>query len=127
MGAGDNRMIREFTDLTAWQASRALAVVVYLQTRDFPKDEQYALTSQIRRAATSSAANIAEGFGRMSKKDQDHFYTMALGSLTELKSHILIAHDLDYLDGQSLTKLLNQHTTAIKLLRGLIRAHRSST
>lgn len=115
--------IQTFEDLNSWQACRDLAKLVYISTEEFPTNEKYGLTSQIRRAAISSAANIAEGFGRTTSKDQEHFYVQALGSLTELRSHFLIAKDIGLISNTS--KVLAAQEKAEKLLRGLLRSHRS--
>lgn len=72
--------ITSFEDLIAWQQTQNLAVFVYKITKKFPKDEQFALTNQIRRASTSISANIAEGFGRRSPKDKVYFYRVAYGT-----------------------------------------------
>ena len=77
----DKKKILKFEDMPVWQDAQDYAVLVYGITKKFPKDELYALTSQMRRAASSISANIAEGFGRQSKKDKAHFYSMAYGSL----------------------------------------------
>lgn len=121
-----NKMIKEFTDLRTWQACRDLTVRVYQITARFPRDELYALTSQMRRAATSSAANIAEGFGRSSKADREHFYVMALGSLTELKSHALLARELQYFDDETLDLLVETQAAAAQQLQALLRTHRAT-
>ena len=89
--------IQHFTDLHAWQEAKILAVMVYKETRSFPSEEQFGLTSQARRAAVSVSANIAEGFARRTSKDKKGFYQTALASLSELESHMLIAHDLVFL------------------------------
>lgn len=118
-------MIKEFTDLKVWQVCKELTVSVYKLTSVFPKDEQYSLVSQIRRASISAAANIAEGFGRSTPKDQEHFYIMALGSLTELKSHMLIAEGVGLINQAQLEGIITQQTQAAQLLQGLLRSHRS--
>lgn len=120
-------MIKEFTDLRVWESSRKLTVLIYRTTASFPRDEQYGLTSQMRRAGSSAMANIAEGFGRTSKKDREHFYVMALGSLTELKSHALLARDLQYYDDPELQRLIEQQTKSAKELQALLRVHRLQT
>ena len=84
--------IASFEQLTVWQESQALAVSVYKITKLFPKDEMFALTNQLRRAASSISANIAEGFGRETSKDKSHFYTIAYGSLLEVKNFIYLSH-----------------------------------
>ncbi|CAN5401924.1 four helix bundle protein [soil metagenome] len=89
--------ITKFEDMTVWQESQELAVLVYHVTKKFPGDEQYALTSQLRRAASSVSANIAEGFGRATSKDRSHFYHIALGSLLETKNFIYLSARLEYI------------------------------
>ncbi len=116
--------IKTFEDLHSWQACKELCKVAYLTTADFPTEEKFGLTSQIRRSAVSSAANIAEGFGRYSSKDQEHFYVQALGSLTELKSHFLIAKDIGLVC--DIQNVIDAQEKAEKLLRGLLRSHRST-
>lgn len=114
--------IQTFEDLNSWQACKDLCKKAYIYTAQFPVDEKFGLTSQIRRAAISSAANIAEGFGRFSSKDQEHFYVQALGSPTELKSHFLIAKDIGLID--DVNEVLDAQEKAERLLRGLLRSHR---
>jgi len=83
-----------------------IVVGIYELTNDFPKDESFGLTSQIRRAALSVPANIAEGFGRYHYLDKAKFYLNARGSLYELKSHLLIAQELDYLKEETYGDLM---------------------
>ena len=78
--------IREFTDLIVWQETHKLVLLVYKTTKYFPKEEVFALTSQMRRSAVSIPSNIAEGFGRHSYKEKVQFYYLAHGSLLELKN-----------------------------------------
>lgn len=111
---------RSFEDLVAWQEARTLAKEVYFVTRVFPKDEQFALTSQMRRAATSGTANIAEGFSRQTAPDKVHFYSIALGSLTELQSFLYTALDVEYIQENIRQKLYDQSVQSHKLLNGLI-------
>jgi len=85
--------------------ARVLSVRVYQLTETFPNHERYSLTSQIRRCATSIAANLAEGSGRSAPKDQARFTTIAFGSAIELISHLSIACDLNYLDKGDFQKL----------------------
>ena len=114
--------IKSFTDLTAWQKAHQFAVAIYNETRDFPSQEQFGLTSQIRRAAVSITSNIAEGFSRSTKADKLHFYTMASGSLTEVQSQLLIARDVSYLDSKVCQELAQHSTVVQKLLNGLMKA-----
>lgn len=117
-----NTSLDSFEKLHAWQAARELTKQVYIFTRSFPKEEQFGLTSQMRRAASSVAANIAEGFSRQSIADKTHFYSIALGSLTELQSFLYIAMDVGYLPEDERITIHNQSVTAHKLLTGLIKS-----
>lgn len=86
--------INSFKDLTAWQKSISLAKLVYKITENFPKEETYGLTSQMRRAAVSIPSNIAEGSKRAGEKDYSQFLRIASGSASELETQIVIAKDL---------------------------------
>ncbi len=92
---------RSFQDLIVWQKSHALVLVVYRCTIHFPRDEMYGLTSQMRRAAVSVAANIAEGFKRRKKGEKLHFLNISQGSLEEVRYYLILAHDLQYADCRS--------------------------
>ncbi len=120
----ENR-IRSFTDLKAWQEGHKLVLLVHKLSRDFPREELYALTSQIQRAAVSITSNIAEGFGRQTYKEKVQFYYLAQGSLIELKNQILIARDIGYLEKESFNKLASQANAAHGLLQGLITKSKS--
>lgn len=111
-----------FEKLLAWQEARWLAKKTYVLTRKFPKDELFALTSQMRRASSSIPANIAEGFSRQTIPDKLHFYTIAAGSLTELQSFSYTAMDVGYFDEKVRLSLYNQSVKAHKLLIGLIKS-----
>ena len=111
-----NPKITSFEQLIVWQKSQNLAVDVYKITKSFPKDELFGLTSQIRRAASSVSANIAEGFGRVSLNDKKHFMTIAYGSLLETKNFLYLAEKLKYIDTETLDVLLKQSTSCQKLL-----------
>ncbi|MCL0053246.1 four helix bundle protein [Dehalococcoidales bacterium] len=86
-----------FEDLEVWQIRHEMVISIYELTKSLPREEAFGLTSQIKRAALSVPANIAEGFGRYHYMDKAKFYLNARGSLYELKSHLLIAFDLGYL------------------------------
>ncbi len=116
--------IRTFKDIVAWQECRNLYGAVYGATKSFPKDEIFGMTSQMRRAASSAASNIAEGYGRATTADKLHFYVMSRGSLTELSSHIQLMSDVGLLTGESATQLEAQCERAHKLVVGLIKATR---
>src|SRR3989344_8480047 len=85
-----------YRDLIVWQKSVELCTRVYALTKKYPKEELFALTSQIRRAATSVCANIAESYGRNSRKEFAHFLSISQGSLTELETLLTIAKNLSY-------------------------------
>lgn len=85
-----------FEDLIVWQKAHKFVLNIYEMTKNFPKDEVYALTSQIKRASTSIAANIAEGFGRKGKKDKLRFYNFSRASLLEVRYFLILANDLKY-------------------------------
>lgn len=114
--------ITSFEDLIVWQESQNLAVSIYKITKQFPKDELFAITNQLRRAASSISANIAEGFGRSTSKDKTHFYVMAYGSLLEVKNFLYLSNKLDYITKQELDELLLQSTSCQKLINASKRA-----
>ena len=112
--------IKSFTDLISWQEGHKLVLMVYKITNEFPKTETYSVVDQMRRAATSVTANIAEGFGRQGYKEKVQFYYMAQGSLTELKNFILISKDVGYLNKNNFNSIVEQSNHVHKLLQGLI-------
>ena len=89
-------MSNSFEDLEVWKMGKNVVIEIYKISTHFPKEESFILASQIRRAALSVPANIAEGFGRYHYLDKAKFYLNARGSLYELKSHLLIAQELGY-------------------------------
>lgn len=114
--------IRSFEDLVVWQESQNLAVMIYRVTRNFPAGEVFGITSQMKRSSTSVSANIAEGFGRKTLKDKTHFYTMAYGSLLEIKNFIYLCRRLDFFDIDQQNELLEQITSCQKLLNAFTRS-----
>lgn len=116
----NERKIKEFTDLTAWQEGHKLVVKIYEITKTFPREERYSLIDQMRRAVSSVTSNVAEGFGRQGYKEKIQFYYLAQGSLTELKNQIIIAKDVGYLDTNNFQMLEEQANSAHRLLQGLI-------
>lgn len=110
-----------YKNLDAYKESKALVMLVYKLLNKFPREEQYALCDQLRRAAISVPSNIAEGSGRTSSKDQAHFFEMAFGSLMEVNCQIDIACDLGYISHEDLEQV-EMHVSAIaSLLSGLRR------
>lgn len=105
--------MRSFKDLKVWRKGHELTLGIYQATKSFPKDEMYGMTSQLRRAAASIPANIAEGCVRGSSAEFRQFLQVALGSASELEYHILLAHELGYLD-KSQYESLNGNATELK-------------
>ncbi|MBD5332156.1 MAG: four helix bundle protein [Bacteroides sp.] len=91
--------------LQLWQKSRTLVRNIYLLTRDFPVEEKYALTDQIRRAVISISSNIAEGSGRISDKEKLRFLSNAYGSLTEVSCQLTLAHDIGIVNPETMQSL----------------------
>lgn len=114
--------IKDFRDLRAWQESHNFVLLVYRLTKNFPADEKFCLTPQIRRAVISVSSNIAEGFGRYSAKDKVHFYNMAKTSKIEVENQLLIAHDLKYIDKSDYLVAIQQADLVGKLLTGIIKS-----
>ena len=92
---------KTFRDLECWQKAHEFVLAVYRVTKQFPEDERYGLTSQFRRAAVSIAANICEGYKKLSKADKLRFMNIAQGSLEECRYYIILSHDIEYIDLQT--------------------------
>lgn len=116
--------IRSFTDLTAWKVRHEVVLKVYNVTQNFPQEEIFGLTSQMRRSVVSITSNLAEGFSRVSYKDKIHFYTMALGSVTELQNQLLISRDISYISANEFEKIYERLLDVQKIICGLIRSSR---
>jgi four helix bundle protein len=112
--------MRDFRELKVWHKAHALTLDVYRATKSFPKEELYGLTSQIRRAAASIGANIAEGSGKSSRPDLARFLQIALGSASELECHLQLARDLGYLVAEIHQQLWEQVVETKKMLSGFI-------
>jgi len=97
--------VGDFRKLEVWQTSHALGLAVYQVTAEFPSSELYGLTSQMRRAAASISANLAEGCGRQGDPELRRFIRYSLGSATELEYHLLLARDLKLLDASTFARL----------------------
>jgi len=100
----DRQPARSFEDLIVWQKAHAFVLNVYKITRQFPREETYGLTSQIRRAAVSVPANIAEGFKRRGRSDKARLMNVAEGSLEEARYYLRLAHDLGYGSNSALSE-----------------------
>ena len=101
----DGRKIKNYRDLAVWQRGMEMALLVYQATKAFPDDERFGLTSQLRRAAVSVPANIAEGHARSSTKDYLRFISIAIGSLAETATFIELAGRLNYGNVEELRKI----------------------
>jgi len=117
-----NQKINHFTHLIAWQKNHQLVLKIYKITKKFPKEELFGLVSQIRRAAASITANIAEGYGRFHSKDRIRFYLHARGSSTELQNHLILARDLNYITEAEFNELKADAFEGYKIICGLIKS-----
>ena len=108
-----------FEGLKVYQVARQLVKDIYLLQNKFPKEERYALGDQVRRAATSITANIAEGSGRQSIKEKIHFVEISFGSMTEVYCELQTACDLGYIHADQLEVLRPQFEEVAKMLSGL--------
>ena len=93
-----------FEKLDVWQKSKSFSVLIYKITKDFPSDEKFGITNQLRRASVSIASNIAEGISRISYKEQARFSEIAFGSLMEVLNQIIISKELGYLEVEDYEK-----------------------
>jgi four helix bundle protein len=112
--------MKTYTDLEVWIKARLLVNEIYSISKNFPKEELYGITSQIRRCAVSIPSNIAEGCGRQSSKESIHFLYISRGSLYELETQLFIVHDQKYVGNDILENTLKQIETCKKLLNGFI-------
>lgn len=117
--------IKTYRDLEVWIKSRHLVKQIYIFSKSFPKEELYGLTSQIRRAAVSVPSNIAEGHSRGGTKDYINFISIAIGSLAELETQVLLAMDLEY-TSETNTKIIIEQVHELQRmlhsLRGSLRS-----
>jgi four helix bundle protein len=118
--ANPGQAARTFRDLTVWQKAHELVLAIYRLTESFPEREKYGLAHQMRRAAVSIPANIAEGFGKRSKAEKSRFLNIAEGSLEECRYYLILAQDLGYGNTEppmstleEVSRLLNAYARAI--------------
>jgi four helix bundle protein len=104
--------VRNYKDLRVWEEAHALTLAVYKATQAFPKDERFGLISQLRRASSSIAANLAEGCGRRSDGEMARFVQIAMGSGSELSYHLLLSRDLGFLSTEAFSDL-NEHVELV--------------
>jgi len=117
----EKRTAKQFTDLDVWKDAHSFVLKVYKFSRNYPEDEKFGLTSQIRRAAVSVAANIVEGFKRKNRSDKIRMYNIAQASLEECRYFLILSKDLDYGDPEELDaeakKLAGRLTAFIKSIQ----------
>jgi four helix bundle protein len=111
--------MQRFTDLKVWQRSHELVLEIYKLSRRFPEHERYGVTSQLRRAAVSVPANIAEGSKRRHPKDYARFLNIAEGSLSETEYLVILCQDLDYLPSEVSTPLRQEADVILRMLNAL--------
>lgn len=111
---------KTFEDLEVWKKAHLWVLGIYRLTEHFPKHEIYGLSSQLRRAAVSIPANIAEGFKKRSKADKARFYNIAQGSLEECRYYLILSRDLNYGETGQLTELLEEISRMLESYTRLI-------
>lgn len=112
--------LERFEDLSVWQKAHQLTLEIYKITGSYPNEERFGLISQMRRAAVSIPANIAEGFKKRGNKDKINFYNIAQGSLEELRYYLILSKDLEYIVD---TRQINADIEEVsKMLEGLIKS-----
>lgn len=118
--------IKSYKDLQVWQKGIGIVDLVYEVTLKFPQEERYGLTSQMQRAAVSIPANIAEGYGRHTNKELIRFCCIALGSCSELETHLVIAGRRKYVADNFITKIEKELDSESKMIMNLIKSLRRS-
>jgi four helix bundle protein len=121
MNAGNGK-VADFTDLETWKFARRLRAEMYRAVHNFPADEKFGLTAQIKRAAISVTANLAEGYGRYSYQENIQFCRQSRGSLYEMRDHLTTALDAGYISKERFDQLDAMAIDATKLINGYIRA-----
>jgi four helix bundle protein len=124
--------MRDYRNLLVWEKAHRLTLAIYKSTRCFPNDERFGLTSQMRRASASIAANLAEGCGRRSDGEMGRFIQIAMGSGAELSYHLLLARDLALLEQKAhgaldtdLSEVMRMMSSLAQKLRGKAATHKT--
>ena len=120
-------ILQNFRNLEVWKKSHKLTLRIYESTSQFPREEIYGLTSQIRRACASIPTNIAEGSGRETAADFARFLQIAVGSASEVEYLIFLAHDLKYITSDQYTELMDTTIRVRKMLIALLKRIRTSS
>ena len=119
--------VKSYKDLLIWQKGIDIVINLYQLVEDFPKEEVYALSSQLKRASVSIPSNIAEGYGRNSTQSYIHFVSISRGSLFELETQLIIAKKLNFVKNESLlSELMNQITEESKMINSFLSKLESS-
>lgn len=118
--------MRNYQNLVVWQKAHKLVLLIYGETQRFPNEERFGLTIQIRRAATSTPTNIAEGCGKHTQKDFAHYLDIAFASMQEVQYLTFLAFELKYLDALVYETLNNSITEVKAMLVGLLHKVRKS-
>ena len=116
--------MRNYEDLVVWQKSHELTIKLYRVTEHFPRSEMFGLTSQIRRAAGSIGANLAEGCGRWTVAEQGRFVQIAMSSASELQNHLRLAQDLGFLSPSEYSITLKELTSVRQMLTAFLQTLR---
>jgi len=111
----------DFRDLNVWKVCRDLRIMIWELCKRFPSEEKFRLTDQMVRASRSSAANIAEGYGRFHFQENIQFCRQSRGSLFELIDHVMVAEECGYIELEEKDKLIEHIISAIRLLNGYIK------
>lgn len=119
--------MRDFRTLRVWQKAHATVLSLYTASASFPASERYGLTSQLRRAAASVTANLAEGCGRLAGPDRARLFQIAMGSASEVEYHLLLARDLGFLDQRTYGRLNMQVVEVKRMLAVLLRKIRQAS
>ncbi len=117
--------MKDFRQLKVWEKSHQLALAIYKETKKFPKEELYGLTSQIRRASMSMPTNIAEGCGRNTDKDFARFIQISMGSASETEYQLILARDLEFISQNSYEKLHTDVEEIKRMLASLLKTLRA--
>lgn len=115
-----------FEKLTAWQKSRELTSVIYKITKQFPKDELFGLTNQMRRCSISIASNLAEGSGRITYKDKARFTEISYGSSLELLNQLILSYDLEYITENEYIQIREKISEVNMLIDGLYKSQKAN-
>lgn len=108
--------MHRFKDLEIWKRSRIFCSKIYAETANFPENEKFGITNQLRKASVSIPSNIAEGSSRASNKELSRFLEIAIGSAYEIETQLLISNDLKFLEFETLESLLNESEEIIKMI-----------